>query len=69
MNATPRFPSKTLRPQDMRAQSLELLAIAEPLAESQVIAFGLVVDEQLVQLEERFAGFVTRKSLSTSLAR
>lgn len=69
MNTTPRFPCIPSPPRDMGPRTLELVAIVEPLAETKVAEFGQLLDADLLRLEERFASFVTRKSLISSLAR
>jgi hypothetical protein len=47
----------------------DVLPIFEPLGEEQVRAFGEQLDANLTQLEEKFAEFVTAKSMRGSLGR
>ena len=70
MNANPHFPAKPSSNSENRvARTLELLEITRPLDQERVILFGVVLDEELKRLEDRFANFVTHRSARGSLGR
>ena len=69
MNAKPHVPENAPRPEPGRPTKTEVLAILQPLSEQEVGAFGLILDAELSRLEERFASFVTHKSVQISFGR
>lgn len=69
MNANSHFPADSSHPKNLGTRSEEMLAIARPLAEEQVTGFGVILDEDLKRLEERFASFVTHRSYQRNLGR